>query len=104
MRAPQGELCLAQPLHPARCSHSIEETFMYYDEDHRVLNFVAGFILGVAIGAGTALLMAPESGRRTRRRLAHAASGAKEVAGERWDELSQEVRSAVDASRKRLKL
>jgi gas vesicle protein len=34
--------------------------------------FTAGLLFGAALGAGIALLLAPESGRETRRRLARA--------------------------------
>src|SRR5690606_22906906 len=43
------------------------EVGMYYDEEWRALGFVAGLTLGMALGAGIALLLAPQSGRRTRR-------------------------------------
>src|SRR5690606_16226999 len=39
------------------------EVGMYYDEEWRALSFVAGLTLGMALGAGVALLMAPQSGR-----------------------------------------
>jgi gas vesicle protein len=79
---------------------------MDYDNDSSVLNFVSGLVLGAVIGAGIALLTAPETGRRTRRRLRRAASRLKSGAGNRWDELADDVGKRVDeavrAGRKRL--
>jgi gas vesicle protein len=77
---------------------------MYYDESPQAFNFVAGFVMGVALGAGLALILAPQSGRRTRRRLAHVVAGARHVAGSQLEDWGSDVRSAVDAGRRRLKL
>ncbi len=75
---------------------------MQYEQNSRAFNFVAGAAMGMLIGAAVALLMAPHSGRRTRRRLSHAVSGAREELGERWGDLSDEVRSVMDSGRRRL--
>ncbi|MGH7504224.1 MAG: YtxH domain-containing protein [Longimicrobiales bacterium] len=77
---------------------------MYYDEDSGAINFVTGVLVGTVIGASLALLAAPNSGKKTRRRLTRALSSARETAGDRWDDLSGDVRSAVDAGRKRVRL
>ena len=69
---------------------------MDYDNDGQVLNFVSGLVLGVAIGAGIALLTAPEKGLKTRRRLRRTASGLKSEAGDRWDDLADDVTKKVD--------
>lgn len=69
---------------------------MDYDDDARFFNFAAGLLLGAVIGAGAALLMAPDSGRKTRRRIRRAAGDFAETAQERWDEVTGEVRSRVD--------
>ena len=47
---------------------------MEYDHEAQVLNFLSGLVLGAVIGAGVALLTAPESGNRTRRRIRKVAS------------------------------
>jgi gas vesicle protein len=67
-----------------------------YDREAQVLNFVAGLALGAVIGAGIALLIAPDSGRRTRRRLRRATDDLKETAGDRWEELADDVKGRVD--------
>jgi gas vesicle protein len=77
---------------------------MYYDEDSGAINFVTGVLVGAVIGASLALLAAPQSGRKTRRKLLRAVSTARESAGDRWEDLSDEVRSAVDTGRKRVRL
>lgn len=77
---------------------------MHYDENSRAFNFIVGIALGMTIGAGLALLLAPQSGRRTRRKLLNAVSGARDEVGERWGELSDDLRSAVGAGRRRLNL
>ncbi|NIP59677.1 MAG: hypothetical protein GWM92_15300 [Gemmatimonadetes bacterium] len=69
---------------------------MEYENDGRVINFVSGLLLGAAVGAGIALLMAPQSGRRTRRKLRRAADDLRFGAEDRWDELADEVKARVD--------
>lgn len=74
--------------------------------DDRLVGFLAGLLLGASIGATAALLSAPQSGRRTRRRIGRAAVGLKRTTGDRWDEVAEEVRARVDdaltGARKRL--
>jgi gas vesicle protein len=77
---------------------------MYYDEDSGAISFVAGMLLGAVLGASLALLTAPQSGRKTRKRLIRAVSSAREVAGDRWEDLADEVQDAVKAGRKRVRL
>jgi gas vesicle protein len=70
---------------------------MEYDEHStQVMNFVSGLVLGAVIGAGVALLTAPESGRRTRKRLRRAAGDVRDTATDRWDDLADEVKGRVD--------
>ncbi|MFW6079178.1 MAG: YtxH domain-containing protein [Gemmatimonadota bacterium] len=75
---------------------------MNRDDTSDALSFAAGLLVGMAIGVGAALLVAPQSGRRTRRRLARAIEGGLEDAGDRWESWSEDVRDAVRASRRRL--
>jgi gas vesicle protein len=74
---------------------------MYYEENSRAFNFIAGLALGAVVGAGLALVLAPKSGRRTRSMLKRAVSGVAEGAGERWDELSDDLRAGLSKSRRR---
>ncbi|MEJ2503843.1 MAG: YtxH domain-containing protein [Gemmatimonadota bacterium] len=77
---------------------------MYYDDDTSGVSFLSGLIVGVAIGAGLALILAPQSGRRTRRRLVRRVEDATDDALGRWGAVTDDLRSAVKDSRKRLNL
>ncbi|MEX1256256.1 MAG: YtxH domain-containing protein [Gemmatimonadota bacterium] len=78
---------------------------MAHEEDPQILGFVAGLICGAAIGAGVAILMAPDSGRKTRKRLQKAAVDLRETAADRWDDVAEDVKDRVeevlDGARKR---
>lgn len=69
---------------------------MEYDHETQVFNFISGLVLGAVIGAGVALLTAPQSGRRTRRRIRRSANDFRDTAANRWDDLSDEVKGRVD--------
>jgi gas vesicle protein len=66
------------------------------ERERQVFSFVSGLLLGAIIGAGVALLTAPDSGRRTRKRLKRAAVGLKDSATHRLDDLADEVKGKVD--------
>lgn len=68
---------------------------MEYD-DSGYLNFVAGMVCGAVIGAGVALLMAPDTGKKTRKRIGRAADDLRESASDRWDEIADDVRDRVE--------
>lgn len=68
----------------------------YRESDSHVLNFVAGVVLGTIIGAGVALLAAPEKGRKTRKRLIRAAEGVRDSAQDRFEDFADEVKGRVD--------
>jgi len=78
---------------------------MYYDEENGgAINFFMGMLLGAAVGAGVALLLAPQSGKRTRRQLRKVVTTAKGSAGERIGDIADDVRTAVEAGRKRIRV
>lgn len=77
---------------------------MYYEDSSTSLSFLTGLLVGAAIGAGAALLLAPQSGKRTRRRLVRAVSDAREGATDRWEGLTDDVGEAVRQGRRRLRL
>lgn len=64
---------------------------MYYEDESGAVKFFAGMVLGAVIGASLALLTAPQSGKRTRRRLLRAVTTARDSAGSRWRELADEL-------------
>ena len=57
---------------------------------------IGWFILGAAIGAGVALLLAPTSGEDTRRRIARGARRVKETALDALEELRDEFDDIKD--------
>jgi gas vesicle protein len=69
---------------------------MEHDDGTQLLSFFSGLVLGVFLGAGFALLSAPDSGRRTRRRLRKAAGEIRDTATDRWDDLADDVKGRVD--------
>jgi gas vesicle protein len=66
------------------------------EEEGHVFSFVSGLLLGAVIGAGIAILAAPEPGRKTRKRLRRAAGELKKSAGYRLDDLADEMKGKVD--------
>ena len=54
-------------------------------------------VAGGIIGAGTALLLAPQSGRRTRRDLARCAKKVKLQADEKVDDLTDSISNLVES-------
>ena len=69
---------------------------MEYDHETQVINFISGLLLGAVIGAGVALLAAPQSGRRTRRRIKKTALTLGDSATDRFDDLAEDVKGRVD--------
>jgi gas vesicle protein len=67
-----------------------------HDQENRLFGFVSGLLLGAVIGASIALLTAPESGHKTRRRLRRAAVGLKKAASDQLDDLANEMKGKVD--------
>lgn len=57
--------------------------------------FAAGIALGVVVGAGVALLFAPESGYETRRAIARGGRRFSRRGRDAWDDLRDELRQAV---------
>jgi gas vesicle protein len=74
---------------------------MYYDDEAGAVNFVAGIILGAVMGVTLTLLAAPQSGKRTRKSLVRAVSTARNAAGDRWEDLTDQVQRV---GRKRMRL
>ena len=69
---------------------------MEYDHEAQVLNFISGLVVGAVLGAGIALLTAPQSGRKTRKRIRKTTHRIKGEAGDRWDDLADDVKGRVD--------
>ena len=71
----------------------------------QVAVFGAGLALGIALGAGVAMLTAPQSGLETRTDIRRTAGRAKRMLGRRshdaWLDLRDELRGATMALRRR---
>lgn len=91
----------------------MDEQDWYYDDDadyaepyvivERRESGVGTFLIGLALGAGAALLFAPQSGEETRRGIARRARRAQEAAADLVDDVSgtvadkfNEVRATVE--------
>lgn len=72
---------------------------MYYDESSATFNFLTGLAIGMVLGAGMALLMAPQSGKRTRKRLRRTATDVRDAAGDQFEEIADDLRSVVGKKR-----
>ncbi|MGK7311692.1 MAG: YtxH domain-containing protein [Candidatus Longimicrobiales bacterium M2_2A_002] len=77
---------------------------MTYEDDYSTVSFVSGLLLGAALGSGLALILAPQSGRRTRRDLVRSIEDVADTAAERWDDVTDELRYAVRSKRRELDL
>jgi gas vesicle protein len=66
------------------------------DQNRQAVSFISGLLLGAIIGAGVAYLTAPETGRKTRKRLKRAAGDLRASASDRLDDLADEVKGKVD--------
>jgi gas vesicle protein len=62
-----------------------------------------GVAIGVAVGAGVALLLAPMSGEDTRDLIGTRARRIRGRAADRWDDLRDELRYAARRGRKRVR-
>ena len=69
---------------------------MDHDREVHSVTFVSGFLLGAMVGAGIALLAAPEAGMRTRKRIRRVAGELKNSAGDHWEDLAEDVKDRVD--------
>ncbi len=66
------------------------------DEGYGAGSVFLGFLLGGIVGAGVALLMAPQSGRETRAKIKELAGDVKEKASGYVEETREKVTSYVD--------
>ena len=66
--------------------------------------FAAGVALGVVVGAGVALLVAPNSGYETRQAIARRGRRVSRRSRDAWDDLRDELRQAVRNKRRSWRL
>jgi hypothetical protein len=91
---------IAPPSSPRRLPEPLQDT------DWRQLAvFGAGLALGIALGAGAAMLTAPQSGAETRADIRRVVARKRRAIGRRsndaWQDLRSELRSARQAFRRR---
>ncbi len=65
-----------------------------------IRTFAAGLLIGALVGAGVALLVAPQSGEETRRALARRARRLAEDAHDRYDDVRHQLRRAREQRRR----
>lgn len=65
--------------------------------------FGAGLVIGIAVGAGATLLLAPRSGAETRELLGARARLAGDRMADRWDDLRDELHRAARRSRRKVR-
>lgn len=63
---------------------------------------VGAFLFGLLVGAGAALLLAPQSGEETRRVIRERGRRLRETVGERTDELTERVEEGYERAKARL--
>jgi len=80
---------------------------MNEEQNGQLTAFLAGLLLGSAIGAAAAVLTAPQSGRKTRKSLGKAAVGTRKRigrtagdirknTGDRWDDFADDLKGRMD--------
>ncbi len=82
------------------------DTMGYYEEDHeggRLGAFVTGLTIGLLIGSGVALLLAPQSGEVTRKMLEKRARRVGDGVSDRWEDLRDELDLLARRGRKRMR-
>lgn len=67
--------------------------------DDRSLAFLAGVVVGATVGAGVALLLAPQSGQATRRGLIRRGRHVTRRSRDAWEDLADELRGAWERRR-----
>jgi len=76
-----------------------------YDDERQAFSFIIGIAVGTLLGAGFALLVAPQSGRRTRRQIQRAAEdigdGTRERLGDASEDVRRRAQRAVRAAERR---
>lgn len=66
------------------------------DREREAMSFVSGLVLGAIIGAGVAMLTAPQPGRKTRKRIRKTAKRIQGNASDRLDDLAGDIKDKVD--------
>ncbi len=73
---------------------------MEREEIHDAATFIAGLTIGALIGTVSAILLAPQSGRRTRKQIARKAENWSEAAADTVGEVREEAGRLVDRTKR----
>jgi gas vesicle protein len=81
-----------------------EEEFLEEEAQHWVgVGFAAGILLGAALGAGVAVLFAPDKGSRTRRRISQRVRDLRENAEEKLDDARHDAGRTLTRQRRKIR-
>jgi gas vesicle protein len=69
----------------------------YYEKESSEGGFAQGLIIGAAIGAAAAILLAPRSGKETREKLVAAADQQKENLKNKWEQTKEAATDTVNS-------
>jgi len=64
---------------------------MFQDNDNKTGTVLISFLIGGIVGAGVALLLAPQSGKKTRRQMLDAAEDARDYASDYAKKLKAKI-------------
>jgi gas vesicle protein len=76
------------------------ETMQDREDNHMLLNMLAGIGIGVIVGAIAGMVLAPKPGRETREELGAKIGDLGHKVGDISERVGKRVRSAVDAGRR----
>ena len=68
-----------------------KEALMFHEDDNKTGTVLISFLIGGIIGAGVALLLAPQSGKKTRRQILDAADDVREQASDYAKKLKEKI-------------
>ena len=74
---------------------------MYYEEDKGTRQFLSGLAVGALLGAGIALLFAPESGTRTRHKMITQVVSGRQQLEDRMQDLASDAGRLMRRRRRR---
>jgi len=64
---------------------------MFYEDDNTGAAILVSFLVGSIVGAGLALLFAPQTGKKTRRQIADLADDVKDYAADYTKKLKDKI-------------
>ena len=64
---------------------------MFNEDDNKTGTVLISFLIGGIVGAGVALLLAPQSGRKTRKQILDAAEDVREQASDYAKRLKEKI-------------